>query len=117
MQYIPHYIWHYGVYHPHKPGKIRVVLIVQPFFLGKTLNDVLYKGLELTSPFVGVSLRFSEDRVAIMADMESIFYQVRVPDPHSSLLCFLWWEDGSVARELQEYQMAEPFQHRLTQIS
>ena len=40
-----------------------------------------------------------------MADIESMFHQVRVPDPDSSFLRFLWWEDGNMARELQEYQM------------
>ena len=35
----------------------------------------------------------------------SLFYQVRVPDSDSSFLRFLWWEDGNMAGELQEYQM------------
>ena len=56
-----------------------------------------------------------------MADIESMFHQVRVPDPDSSFLRFLWWEDGNMAHELQEYQMVvhllEPFHHRLAQIS
>ena len=74
-------------------------------FMGKSLNDILYKGAELTSSLVGVLLRFHEERVAVMADIESMFHQVRVPDPDSSFLRFLWWEDGNMARELQEYQM------------
>ena len=40
-----------------------------------------------------------------MADIESMFYQVRVRDSDSSFLQFLWWEDGNMARKLQEYQM------------
>ena len=39
-----------------------------------------------------------------MADIEAMFHQVRVPDPDSFFLRFVWWEDGNMARELQEYQ-------------
>ena len=99
------YIPHHGVYHPHKPGKIRVVFDCSAKFMGKSLNDMLYKGPDLTSSLVGVLLRFREDRVAVMADIESMSHQVRVPDPYSSFLRFLWWEDGNLARELREYQM------------
>ena len=99
------YIPHHCVYHPRKPGKIRVVFDCSAKFMGKSLNDMLYKGPDLTSLLVGVLLRFREDRVAVMADIESMFHQVRVPDPDSSFLRFLWWEDGNMASELQEYQM------------
>ena len=40
-----------------------------------------------------------------MADIEAIFYQIRVPDHDSSFLHFLWWDDGNMAREVQDYQM------------
>ena len=99
------YIPHHGVYHPRKPGKIRVVFDCSAKFMGKSLNDMLYKGPDLTSSLVGVLLRFREEKVAVMADIESMFHQVRVPDPDSFFLRFFWWEDGNMARELQEYQM------------
>ena len=99
------YIPHHGVYHPRKPGKIRVVFDCSAKFMGKSLNDMLYKGPDLTSSLVGVLLRFREEKVAVMADIESMFHQVRVPDPDSSFLRFLWWQDGNMASELQEYQM------------
>ena len=38
------YIPHHGVYHPHKPGKIRIVFDCSAKFLGKSLNGMLYKG-------------------------------------------------------------------------
>lgn len=38
------YIPHHGVYHPRKPGKIRVVFDCSAKFMGKSLNDMLYKG-------------------------------------------------------------------------
>ena len=43
--------------------------------------------------------------MAVMADIESMFHQVGVPDADSFFLRFFWWEDGNMPRELQEYQM------------
>ena len=40
------------------------------------------------------------DRVAVMAYIESVFYQVIVPDCDSSFLRFLEWENGDLVREL-----------------
>ena len=45
-----------------------------------------------------------------MADTDSMFYQVTVPDCDSSFLRFLWWENGELAREPQEFQIiVHPF--------
>ena len=70
------YIAHHGVYHPHKPGKIRVVFDCSAKFNGVSLNSMLYKGPDLTNSLVGVLTRFREDRVAVMADIEAMFHQV-----------------------------------------
>ena len=93
------------MYHPHNQGKIRVVFDCSAKFLGLSLNSMLYKGPDLTNSLVGMLTRFCEDRVAVMADIEAMFYQVRVPDRNSSFLHFLWWDDGNMAREVQEHQM------------
>ena len=99
------------VNYPHKPGKIRVVFDCSTKFMGNSLNDMLYKGPNLTNSLVGVLSRFREDRVAVIADIESMFYQVTVPDCDSSFPRFLWWENGDLARELQEFQMVvHPFE-------
>ena len=66
---------------------------------------MLYKGPDLTNSLVGVLTRFREDRIAVMADIEAMFHQVRVPDRDSTFLRFLWWDDGDTTREVQEYQM------------
>ena len=34
-----------------------------------------------------------------------LFHQVQVPEHDSSFLRFLWWDDGNLAKEVQEYQM------------
>lgn len=67
------YIPHHGVYHPHKPGKIRVVFECSAKFVGLSLNSMFYKGPDLTNSLVGVLTRFREDRVAVMADIETMF--------------------------------------------
>ncbi|XP_074639484.1 uncharacterized protein LOC141897759 [Acropora palmata] len=99
------YIPHHGVYHPYKPGKIRVVFDCSAKFRGISLNSMLYKGPDLTNSLIAVLIRFRGDRVALMADIESMFHQVRVPEDDSSFLRFLWWDDGNLAKEVQEYQM------------
>ena len=68
------YIPHHGVYHPHKPGKIRVVFDCSAKSMGLSLNSMLYKGLDLTNSLVGVLTRFREDRVAVMVEIETMFY-------------------------------------------
>ena len=68
------HIPHHGVYHPHKPGKIRVVFECSAKFVGLSLNSMFYKGPDLRNSLVGVLTRFREDRVAVMADIESMFY-------------------------------------------
>ena len=70
------YIPHHGIYHPHKPGKIRVVFDCSAKYQGKSLNDLLLNGPDLTNNLFGVLTRFRQERIALMADIESMFYQV-----------------------------------------
>jgi len=44
-----------------------------------------------------------------MADIEAMFYQVRVADVDCTFLRFLWWPDGDLESELEEYQMVVHF--------
>ena len=83
------YIPHHGIYHPHKPGKIRVVFDCSAKYQGKSLNDLLLNGPDLTNTLFGVLMRFRQERIALMADIESMFYQVRVADADSTYLRFL----------------------------
>jgi len=99
------YIPHHGVYHPQKPNKIRVVLDCSCQYLGKSLNKSLMQGPDLTNSLVGVLTRFRKEPVAVMADIEAMFYQVRVPDSQCSFLRFVWWPDGNVDSDLEDYEM------------
>ena len=66
------YIPHHGVYHPYKPGKIRVVFDCSAKFNGVSLNSMLYKGPDLTNSLIGVLTRFRQDRIAVTADIQSV---------------------------------------------
>ena len=55
------YIPHHGVYHPSKPGKIRVVFDCSAEFKEVSLNNNLMSGPNLINQIVGVLTRFREE--------------------------------------------------------
>ena len=73
------YLPHHGVYHPCKPGKIRVVFDCSAEFHGTSLNKELLPGPDLTSQLVGVLTRFRTEEETFMADIEPMFHQVHIP--------------------------------------
>ena len=103
-----HQAWflpHHGVMHPRKPDKVRVVFDASAKHLGKSLNDVLLQGPDLTNKLLGVLLRFRQEKVAFSCDVESMFHQFRVKEEHRDYLRFLWWTGGDTAREPEEFRM------------
>ena len=102
---VKRYIPHHGIYHPHKPGKIFVVFDCFAKYQGKSLNDLMLSGPDLTNNLFGVLMRFRQERVTLMEDIEATFYQVRVADADCTYPRFLWWPDGNLQTELEEYQM------------
>ena len=99
------YIPHHGVYHAKKPNKIRVVFNCSARYRGTSLNEQLLQGPDLANPLVAVLLRFRQEPIALMADIEAMFHQVRVTPDDSDVLRFLWWPDGDMNRPLEEFQM------------
>ena len=99
------YIPHHGVYHPHKPDKIRVVFDCAASYQGVSINDLLLHGPDLTNSLVAVLMRFRMDKVALMADIESMFYQVKVNKKDIDCLRFLWWPKGDLTRKPIVYRM------------
>lgn len=98
------YIPHHGVYHP-KKGKLRVVFDCTASYQERSLNKELLQGPDLTNTLVGVLLRFREEPVALMADIESMFYQVNLPERDADLLRFLCWPTGKLDDPVKEYRM------------
>ena len=78
------------MYHTSKPRKIRVVFDCNAQFAGRSLNQELLTGPDLTNQIVGVLTRFRQGEVAFMVDIESMYYQVRVPEYQQSCIKFLW---------------------------
>ena len=78
------------MYHPSKPRKIIVVFDCSAQFAGKSLNQELLTGPDLTNSIIGVLTRFRQGEVAFMADIESMYYQVRVPEYQQTYIKFLW---------------------------
>lgn len=99
------YIPHHGVYHPQKPGKIRVVFDCSARFRDTSLNDHLLTGPELTNTLVGVLCRFRKGPIAIMCDVERMFHQFHVRPEDQDYLRFLWWENGDLASPPAIYRM------------
>ncbi|KAK0131196.1 hypothetical protein N1851_034101 [Merluccius polli] len=99
------YIPHHGVFHP-KKGTIRVVFDCGATFHGTSLNAELLQGPDLTSTLMGVLTRFRQHPVALMADIKSMFHQVRVSRSDADFLRFLWWPKGDVS--------LPPVEHRMT---
>lgn len=99
------YLPHHGVYHPRKPDKLRVVFDCSAKFHGVSLNDTLLTGPDLINPLVGVLCRFRKEAVAIICDIERMFYQFSVTPESRNYLKFLWWKGGDLEKEPQEYRM------------
>ena len=88
------YLPHHPVMHPRKPDKVRIVFNCSAKYCGASLNDNVYQGPDLTNQLLGVLLRFRQETIALMADVEGMFNQVRVNKTDRDVLRFLWWNNG-----------------------
>jgi len=59
------YVSHHGVYHPRKPGQIRVLFYCSAQYKGTSLNKNLLQGPDLTNNLMGVLCRFRQEAVAL----------------------------------------------------
>ena len=99
------YLPHHPVTNVNKPGKVRVVFDCAAKYKGVSLNSKLLQGPDLTNNLVGVILRFRQEKVAIAADIEAMFHQVRVKDDDCNALRFLWWPNGDLDQQPKIYCM------------
>ena len=91
-------------YHPAK-NKIHVVFNCSAQNEGKSLNSELLQGPDLTNSLIEVLIRFRREPIAIMRDIEAMYYQVHVPMKHRKFIKFLWWPDGNLEKYSQDYKM------------
>ena len=92
---------HHPVTNENKPGKLRRVANASSVFQGQSLISNLLKGPDLLSNLTGVILRFRENKLALSADIEQMFMQVKVAPEDRKFLRFLWNNDGRI--ETYEY--------------
>ena len=94
---------HHGVGNPSK-DKLRVVFDAAAAYRGVSLNDCLLSGPDLLQHLAGVLIRFREERVAIMADIEEMFHRVLIREEDQPSLRF-YWRDMDASRPPDVYQM------------
>ena len=83
--------------------KFRIVMDCAATYQGVSLNSVLLRGPDNLNSLLGVLFRFRLYPVAIVADIKSMFFQVRCKPEDRSALRFLFWEDGDPDREIKVY--------------
>ena len=98
------YLPHHPVINPNKE-KIRIVFDCAAEYNGISLNSRVRQGPDLTNKLVGVLTRFRLHPVAIMADIQAMFYQVRVTLEDQDVLRFLWWPEGNLDKQPVSYRM------------
>ena len=99
------YLPHHNVVNPKKPEKTRVVFDCAAKYHGTSLNENVLQGPDLTNSLVGVLTRFRQETVALIADIEAMFHQVRVDSRDVDALRFLWFHNGDLTQEPEELQM------------
>ncbi|XP_076060326.1 uncharacterized protein LOC143036654 [Oratosquilla oratoria] len=104
------YVPHFGVQHPTKRDKVRVVFDCAARVNDLSLNDLLRQGPDINNLLLGVLLRFRLGLYACTADIETMYYQVKVPEDDRNYLRFLWWKDGHIGSEIVKLRMtSHPF--------
>ena len=99
------YLPHHNVVNPKKPEKTRVVFDCAAKCRGVSLNSNVLQGPNLTNSLIGVLCRFRQEHVALVADVESMYHQVCVDPKDVDALKFLWFPNGDLSKEPEEYQM------------
>ena len=97
------YVPHHPVENLNKPGKLRRVCNAASKFRGISLNDNLSTGPDLLQNLIGIIFRFREKKIAITADIEAMFLQVKVPPEECKVLRFLWRDNPKEPVKVYEY--------------
>ena len=99
------YLPHHGVYYPLKSEKICVVFYCRSEYRVRSVNKELLTSLDLINQIVGTMIKFRQDKVAFVADIENMFFQVYMSNENRSLLHFLWWQDDDISRQPVDHEM------------
>ena len=72
-------------------------------FRGVSLSDNLLTGPDLLQNLFGIIFRLREQKLAITADIEAMFLQVKVPPEDCKVLRFLWRDNTNEPIKVYEY--------------
>ena len=92
------YFPHHGMFDLQKQDKIRVVFDAASLHDGFSPNNQLLQGPDLPNSLLGILLWFRQYPVALVADIEGMFNQVKVPPENSDALRLHWWKDRGLER-------------------
>jgi hypothetical protein len=87
------YLPHWNVIHKKKPDKFRRVYDCSATYDGESLNKQLHKGPNLLTDLLDIMLRFREYPIALAADINEMYNQIRIPEDDQACLQFLWRND------------------------
>ncbi|XP_070546913.1 uncharacterized protein [Ptychodera flava] len=90
-----HYIPHHAVINPMKTStKVRIVYDASAKEKkgSKNLNECLYRGPVMLKDLCGLLLRFRQNKVAMVADIEKAFLQVGLQSPDKDVTSFFWFK-------------------------
>ncbi|XP_039268857.2 uncharacterized protein LOC120343903 [Styela clava] len=73
--------------------------------MNTSLNDQLLRGPDSANSLLGTLLRFRQHEIAIVADIEAMFHQVKVHPKDWNVLRFMWWPGGDLSQDPSEYFM------------
>ena len=96
---------HHNVINPKKPEKLRTVFDCAAEVKRVSLNNSLIQEPDLTNLLVGVLTRFREGPVALVANIRSMFHQVKVNNKDKNTLKFLWWKECDFTKQPDVWQM------------
>ena len=99
------YIPHHGVVNDKKTGKFRIVFDCAAVHQGMSFNPVLLQDPDPNNHLDGVLLRFRKESTALVADVEAMFYQIRVCPRDRDCLRFLWWPNGNLTQKATPYRL------------
>ena len=92
---------HFGVYHPRKLDQVHVVFNSSAEFQGVSLNKELLPGPDLMNSLVGVLIRFRQDNITMICDIDQMFNSFHVDPKHQNFLPFLWCKDNPSKRIIE----------------
>jgi len=75
--------------YPHKPDQVRWVFDSSAKHNLLSLKDVLLTGPDITNSILGVLLSFRMEGVAVVADVQPMFYCFRVNEDYRD--CWVFW--------------------------